>query len=286
MMKRIGSLLTALLLAWSLAGGVPAAAAEDAGDEDGEEETVVEETDIDAADISLDQEVTVQAEAGETRYFRFVPKSRDGYCFRSFSDNEECDPVAYLYDADMQMIASGDDDAGEINFRIAAMLEKGKTYYLGCEIVGEIAGSYPVRLEKASGLMAAEAEKVPAEIRKNMKLSVRAAATAKTKISYQWYFGEGALGEDEGIDELSWQIMEKQRKAVLTVARPAVKTGYCCRVTDDQGNEKAVYFFLDDTGIQVYNNETFEPEEDEAEYSAQAEDGEEEEEEEEEDETD
>lgn len=259
MIKKLGCLLTALLLAWSVtACAVPAAAEEEEDPEEEELAAEEEETrEIAAADIALDQEVMVQVDAGEARYFRFVPRARDGYCFRSLSDNEEYDPAGYLYDANLQLIAAGDDDAGGINFKISAMLEKGKTYYLGCEIVGDIEGSYPLRLEKASGLMAAEAEKVPETVRKNMKLSVRATATAKTKLTYQWYIGEGDIGEDDGIDELDWRPMERQNRAAVTIASPAAKTGYCCLVSDNYGNEKAVYFFLDGETVLVYNNAAF-----------------------------
>lgn len=232
-----------------------------------DEETIFSEDDetgdaAGAEDIAEGQETALHFRAGETKYLRFVPGKTDGYAFVSFDAGGECDPACWLCDADMNIIAGSDDEAGSVHFRAAGLLQKGKVYYLACGITGETEGSYSVRLERASGLMSAEAADVPDEIRKNMKLSVRAAATSGTKLSYQWYRAEGMPEEDEGTGGAAWEIMEKQKKASVTVASPAAGAGYCCRVSDGLGNEKTVYFLLDEGGITVYTGGPFDRRED------------------------
>ncbi len=300
-MKKLSALLMALLMVWSLMGGASVRSAtaeqadsdisevedwdeeaEDEAEDEEEEEEEEEVTALEARDLAADQETEIVFAEGETVYLRFVPKAADGYTFFSLNNNEEIDPMGYLYDDEMELITANDDDHGNVNFRISYLLERGKTYYFACEIVGETEGSYPVKLEKTAGLLGLVAEKVPETLKKNMKLTVRALATKGTKVSYRWYAAKGSLEDGESIEDLSYDLIGKQNKATLTVAAPEVNAAYCCIAEDAAGNEKMVYFYLEEDGITVFENEMTaqeeeEPEEDEAEEEAaedEAEDGE------------
>ena len=128
---------------------------EDEGPESEEEEfeeengeDAKETPEVSAKDIVPYQETEVQLQPSETLYFRFVPETADQYRFFSCHAKKNADPVGYLYDENMELLYGSDDEDENVNFRIEWTLEKGKTYYFGCEIAGPEEGIYNVVLEK------------------------------------------------------------------------------------------------------------------------------------------
>ena len=101
--------------------------------------------------VSLELDSTATAvivESGDTAYFSFVPEETDTYVFYSMSEE---DTLGYLYDAEMNEIAS-DDEMGEgSNFSIKHSLDAGEQYYFGAKFYNiKDVGSFDVRLEVAS----------------------------------------------------------------------------------------------------------------------------------------
>lgn len=96
-------------------------------------------------DISVGETKTVKIEnAGGYYYFIFRPETDGNYVFRSDSDD---DTYGYIYDEDMNELASDDDNGSGYNFLITYDFEAGKTYILGCGYwLAEYTGAYNVSL--------------------------------------------------------------------------------------------------------------------------------------------
>ena len=201
---------------------------------------------IEAEDILLNQETTILIPVSESVWLRFVPAKTDGYCFYSSCSGEDMDPVAYLYDGNLELITASDDDDEDVNFRLSCVLESGETYYFCCECTAEEDGECPVMLTNASGLLDAEAMDLPDDPAHYLTLSVKSFATEGTALSYQWYRDlPDDTDEGEIIEDSSYQLLEGENREFLIVVRPDEQTGYCCRISDDQGNERTVFFSLD-----------------------------------------
>lgn len=98
--------------------------------------------------LSVDTWVDVSIVEGQSTWCRFVPSETRVYTIRS-RDAVEVDPVATLYDADMQAIGSGDDADG-VNFEISMELIAGQTYYLeACDFNLDQSGSYQICVDVA-----------------------------------------------------------------------------------------------------------------------------------------
>ena len=94
--------------------------------------------------ISLGETVTVDVEAGQIVYLRFVPQKDGTYIFTS---NAEDDTYGYLFDSEKNQIASDDDGAGNRNFRLKYQLTAGMVYYWGAGYYSsEKSGSFDVSL--------------------------------------------------------------------------------------------------------------------------------------------
>ena len=263
MLKKMTALLTMIILGLILMGGSLAEQDPEDIDRDETETEEVEEDeeeeeeaiDIEAKDLFPDVITEIAFQAGGTVYLRFVPNSTDGYAFFSLNEKEGIDPMGYLYDEALELITANDDNEGNTNFRISYLLERGATYYFACEIVGGTTDTYPVKLEKTTGLMGLIAENVPEEIIRNMKLIVKPMATKGTKVNYQWYQAMGSLEDGGSIDNWDFELIEKQNSATLVIANPEMKTAYSCIARDAEGNGKRVYFYLGENGISCYENE-------------------------------
>ncbi|MBQ7682149.1 MAG: Ig-like domain-containing protein, partial [Oscillibacter sp.] len=91
-------------------------------------------------------------EPGQYAYFSFVPPSSGTYVFESV--NTSGDPYGYLYcvtnengNEMWQVLASNDDGAGSLNFRISYVFTAGVTYYFGVRFWGSSAtGEITVQL--------------------------------------------------------------------------------------------------------------------------------------------
>ena len=96
--------------------------------------------------ISVGETVTVDVEAGQTVYLRFVPQKDGTYIFTS---NAEADTYGHLFDSEKNEIASDDDGAedGNGNFRLKYQLTAGTVYYWGARYYSsENSGSFDVSL--------------------------------------------------------------------------------------------------------------------------------------------
>ena len=219
----------------------------------------------DAEEILLNQAKTILIPVAEAVWLRFVPTETAGYCFFSSCNDEEMDPVAYLYDEHMELIAANDDRDDEgVNFSLSCMLEAGKTYYFSCECTAEEDGECPVMITRATGLISAEAVDLPEDYGHYLTLNVRVFATAGTALHYQWY--QELPDETDGaevIDDSDYRLLEGEDREFLIVVSPEEGSGYCCKVSDDNGTEKIVYFSLDgDAEDDESEDEDF-PDEDE-----------------------
>ena len=67
---------------------------------------------------------------GNWEWYRFVPEESGVYYIESFSNMEESDPYCFVFNADGDYVASGDDYNGTLDFRLVCAFESGKTYYL------------------------------------------------------------------------------------------------------------------------------------------------------------
>ena len=269
-MKKIGILLLILSLVLPVCF---TSLAEDADPEEWEESVeILEEeeepeeepgeglTEIEAEEIRVGREQTVQIPAGETVYLRFAAPETGGFCFASASNDEETDPAAFLFSESSDLLATGDDADGGLNFRVFYLLEKGKVYYLACENTSSEACSYPVTVSPASGLLYAEAVNLPEKWNHYMTLTVKASATAGTPLAYQWYQGvQEAEGGEGIIDDLDYRPLEGENQDFLVVTRPAEGMVYCCRISDDRGQVRTVFYLLGEgEEIDVITGEDFE----------------------------
>ena len=124
----------------------PAIAAEDEvsyfiGDEtadvsakDAKSEPVVENIDPeeilaladDYPELELDKEISL--DSNEAVWYKFVPTESGEYRIQSYSRSYG-DPIVYLYNSDLEEIASGDDYDNNRNFYLRYEFEQGKVYY-------------------------------------------------------------------------------------------------------------------------------------------------------------
>ena len=97
--------------------------------------------------ISIDETKSIMVNEGETVYIKFVPAEAGRYSF--YSDAYE-DTYGYLYDSNMNLLSSDDDDGEELNFLITYDFEAGKVYYFGARYYSSSdSGSFDVTLECA-----------------------------------------------------------------------------------------------------------------------------------------
>ena len=83
-------------------------------------------------------------ESGKYAYFRFVPEEDGTYIFSSSGD---ADTYGYVYDENMNALASDDDGAENLNFSVIYEMESGETYYLGAKFLdNETTGYFNVTL--------------------------------------------------------------------------------------------------------------------------------------------
>ena len=86
---------------------------------------------------------------GETESsLRFIPDESGEYAFSSSS--VAYDPVGYIYDSNMNLVASNDDANGEnpYDFSVKANLNEGQLYYLVSTLNGSATGTYDVSIKK------------------------------------------------------------------------------------------------------------------------------------------
>ena len=77
------------------------------------------------------------AESGETVYVRYTPEVTAEYTFASSGANgaEMIDPEGFLYDSEMNLLASHSDNSGiDFNFTLVYTLEAGKTYVYAAKL--------------------------------------------------------------------------------------------------------------------------------------------------------
>ena len=79
----------------------------------------------DADEFTLNMQVSMLINAGETRFYYFVPEESGKYAFYSFNTD---DAIAYLYDAEFNELAMDDDSGDNYNFRLVYDFVAGETY--------------------------------------------------------------------------------------------------------------------------------------------------------------
>ena len=76
---------------------------------------------------------------GDYKYFKFTPE-KDG-TLKIYSTGTY-DTYGYLYDSNMDLISSNDDDGEDSNFSITYDVTAGKTYVIGCKMYSSSIGSF------------------------------------------------------------------------------------------------------------------------------------------------
>ncbi|WP_303804440.1 DNRLRE domain-containing protein [Ruminococcus flavefaciens] len=84
-------------------------------------------------------------------YYEFTPDLTGEYLFYSYANTG--DPRIWLYNSNLALIDSNDDTAGNNNFRLAATLTAGQSYYVSVGHFGINTGSYTFNLMKSSTLL-------------------------------------------------------------------------------------------------------------------------------------
>ena len=76
---------------------------------------------------------------GDYKYFKFTPE-KDG-TLKIYSTGTY-DTYGYLYDSNMDLLSSNDDDGEDSNFSITYDVTAGKTYVIGCKMYSSSIGSF------------------------------------------------------------------------------------------------------------------------------------------------
>ena len=80
---------------------------------------------------------------GAEQWFQFVPTQSKTY---TICTTGTLDTIGFLYSCCESLVASNDDFAGKVNFRIVQYLTAGKTYYIRVRAYGNQTGSYTLRV--------------------------------------------------------------------------------------------------------------------------------------------
>lgn len=102
--------------------------------------------DYDIPKMMVGNEYEVQINnSGEKYVLTYIPEKNSTITFYSLGNN---DTFGYLYNSDMELLASNDDEGEECNFSIQYKLEAGKTYYFICSLLdSESTGEFSVLVE-------------------------------------------------------------------------------------------------------------------------------------------
>jgi hypothetical protein len=85
-----------------------------------------------AIPLFVDKAETVKiTKGGQYVYFKFIPTETRTYTFQSYIMQTQYDPYGHLYDSAGSLIASNDDGAGSLQFKITYTCAKDVVYYLG-----------------------------------------------------------------------------------------------------------------------------------------------------------
>ena len=182
---------------------------------------------------SAEYTATIENEGG-LAYFHFVPSQTGEYRFVSLGNY---DTRGYLYDGEMNELASDDDSFDGMQFCVQATLTAGESYYFGASYYDAHTGSFPVKLfaydENGFSASAVAGPDIYAALSENAELEVTAHVD-NGQVHYQWY-----QSTVEG-----WSPMEGADAAAVTVGPVTGLTDYYCRITDDYGNTAIVMFYV------------------------------------------
>lgn len=102
-----------------------------------------------ATTIEYDDTPQVNNVSQAVKIFKFVPPETKEYVFYSQGTS---DSKAWLYNSSLTMMTNNDDTAGDENFRVAATLTAGQTYYLVAAHFGTSSGTYTVNVLREAEL--------------------------------------------------------------------------------------------------------------------------------------
>ena len=189
---------------------------------------------VDATPLALDEpaKATID-EAGSYAYFRFTPTETNWYEFASSGSD---DTFGYIYDGNMQTLASDDDSGTNRNFKVVAQLTAGTTYYLGARFYSAgTTGTFSVTIARNNHLTAARVGSREVRLAVDEKATLRVTASCtRGSIHYEWHSmptGSGTYARIDGASASSLPIDALQ-----------CDTQYRCHVTDDYDNAVDVDF--------------------------------------------
>ena len=210
-----------------------------------EEETRSVQPPVELGDISDYPEITAGepqqvdiSTPGQYAYFRFTPTETKVYQYYSSSveGSEYKDTYGYLFDADMNQIASDDDNGEDNNFYIDALLEAGVTYVLGSRFYNTSngVGSYLVTVEEAGTdyfrAYADGSSSFNVEYGGSCTMSV--IAITNNEVTYRWRLDD------------SEDFIEGAEAASFTLENITERHDVYCVVSDDQGHSITIQFYI------------------------------------------
>ena len=203
----------------------------------------------DIQEIKLNELTTAKVTSSGMCLFKFVPAESGQYNFLS---KTESDTYGYLYDAQMNQLASNDDGGNNLNFMVTCTLEAGKTYYLGARFYDNSStGEFPVMLTDVYLRAYAKDYNNTVYVKPKAKASLELHVEAKdlSKVTYQWYLYEG---QDGPMGDGSWKTLEGCTSDHMETDAITKYTRYYCHVEDNIGNVQDVYFYVYvDNGFMV-----------------------------------
>lgn len=201
----------------------------------------------DAVPLTLNAEAYASIQnGGDYAYFRFTPSVTRQYNFTSNGSN---DTYGYLYDAAGNTITEDDDSGSGRNFSITRTLEAGTTYYFGARYYfTSNTGSFSVILSFENGLtVSAIGETWPTAAWGESLTMAVSASCSEGGLHYQW-FQRSYSGNEYG-DTVP---ISGATASSFTLERATRREDFYCRVTDDFGGSREVWFYVSvENGLTV-----------------------------------
>ena len=179
-----------------------------------------------AADLVPDTPADAVISDGEPAWFRFIPEETTVYAFYSSCDS---DTYACLYkksgEDGIVEIAVDDDGGVDRNFRIIKRLDADSEYYYSAFFLDGSDGSFPVMIEKYTGLTAErtnDSEILYETAGESVTLGVTA-SSGRGEVIFRWAEKDG-----DGL----WGWMEGKTTPEIIVTAAAGEKQYRCRVSD------------------------------------------------------
>lgn len=237
--KRVIAILLAAVMVVQGIGMAPLVARAD-------EVTMNENTSFDTAEeLIMDTTTAVDIGMDEYLYYQFTPSETGYYTF--YSEGDDIDPEANLYNSDEESLVYSDDDGDNLNFSASYNLEEGQKYYLIVNLLSDDGGSLTIHVKKTTFYAKAEQSDVTIKYGETGVLSVNAYTDSGT-LSYQWYSYD--------VEQDDYILIENWNSNSYTVDSSVNKTTrYYCMVSDGEDSDEVFFYITLDTGLKLEDDE-------------------------------